>query len=53
LNRDFSIASSKVGGRPESVKVQYEIGELESTDDMSKIEIISCISGPTTHQDIN
>jgi hypothetical protein len=39
--RDFS--TTDVNGRKDKINVQYEIGELESTDKLSKIEVIVVI----------
>jgi hypothetical protein len=39
LQKNFSI-TSELTTRAKSVDVQYEIGELESTDKLSKIEVI-------------
>jgi hypothetical protein len=39
LQKEFS--TTDVSGRKDSISVQYEIGELESTDKLSKIEVIS------------
>ena len=39
LKKNFSI-TSELTTRAKSVDVQYEIGELESTDKLSKIEVI-------------
>ena len=39
LQKNFSI-TSELTTRTKSVDVQYEIGELESTDKLSKIEVI-------------
>jgi hypothetical protein len=39
LHKNFSI-TSELTTRTKSVDVQYEIGELESTDKLSKIEVI-------------
>jgi len=38
LNKEFRINEN--GGVKSTVHVQYEIGELESTDKLSKVEVI-------------
>jgi hypothetical protein len=38
LQKEFT--STDVSGRKNSISVQYEIGELESTDKLSKVEVI-------------
>jgi hypothetical protein len=40
LHKNFSI-TSELTTRTKGVDVQYEIGELESTDKLSKIEVIA------------
>ena len=40
LNREFRINENNSGVKS-TVHVQYEIGELESTDKLSKVEVIS------------
>ena len=40
LQKEFSTKDG-VTGKVSSIQVQYEIGELESTDKLSKIEVIS------------
>ena len=39
LNKEFRINENN-GGLKNTVHVQYEIGELESTDKLSKVEVI-------------
>jgi len=34
-----------------SVDVQFEVGELESTDKLSKVEVISCIADQSAYND--
>lgn len=36
-------------GKTETVEVQFEVGELESTDKKSKIEIISCVANKSRY----
>ena len=38
LQKEFT--STDVSGKKNSISVQYEIGELESTDKLSKVEVI-------------
>ncbi len=40
LQKEFSTTDG-ITGRKSKIEVQYEIGELESTDKLSKIEVIS------------
>ena len=40
LQKEFSTTDG-ITGRKSTIEVQYEIGELESTDKLSKIEVIS------------
>ncbi len=40
LQKEFS-STDGITGRKGTIEVQYEIGELESTDKLSKIEVIS------------
>ncbi len=40
LQKEFST-TDVITGRKSKIEVQYEIGELESTDKLSKIEVIS------------
>ncbi len=40
LQKEFSTTDG-ITGKVSSIHVQYEIGELESTDKLSKIEVIS------------
>jgi hypothetical protein len=39
LQKDFTI-TDRITGQVSTISVQYEIGELESTDKLSKIEVI-------------
>ena len=48
LQKNFSI-TSELTTRTKSVDVQYEIGELESTDKLSKIEVIELKSGQSEY----
>ena len=48
LHKNFSI-TSELTTRTKSVDVQYEIGELESTDKLSKIEVIELKSGQSEY----
>ncbi len=41
-------AVSSMGVKKYDVTVQFEVGELESTDDLSKIEVISCIASQSS-----
>jgi hypothetical protein len=44
-----SYSISQHGIKKHDVTVQFEIGELESTDTMSKVEVISCITNRSQH----
>ena len=48
LQKNFSI-TSELTTRAKSVDVQYEIGELESTDKLSKIEVIELKSSQSEY----
>ena len=48
LQKNFSI-TSELTTRTKSVDVQYEIGELESTDKLSKIEVIELKSSQSEY----
>jgi hypothetical protein len=48
LQKNFSI-TSELTTRAKSVDVQYEIGELESTDKLSKIEVIEIKSNQSEY----
>lgn len=39
LQKDFTI-TDRITGQVSTISVQYEIGELESTDKLSKVEVI-------------
>ena len=39
LNKEFSVTDN-ITGRKSTVECNFEIGELESTDELSKIEVI-------------
>jgi hypothetical protein len=40
LEKEFSVTDG-ITGKSKTIHVQYEVGELESTDKLSKVEIIS------------
>ena len=48
LHKNFSI-TSELTTRTKGVDVQYEIGELESTDKLSKIEVIEIKSNQSEY----
>lgn len=47
----YSVTSNIDGIKmsPETVEIQFEVGELESTDKKSKIEIISCLANKSRY----
>lgn len=48
----YSVTTTAHGVKlssPETVEVQFEVGELESTDKKSKIEVISCLASKSKY----
>ena len=43
-----TYALSQMGVKRYDVIVQFELGELESTDTMSKVEVISCVTNQSS-----
>ena len=49
MTKEYSV--SRQGVKVYDVEVQFEIGELESTGNMSKIEVVSCIANQSSSND--
>ena len=46
-----SYSVKNAGVKNGSIDVQFEIGELESTDFLSKVEVISCVADQSQYND--